>query len=178
MPGYHTHQQALMAAVARTTPNEPVLELGIGEYSTPLLHEICEAQGRYLRTVTQDPVWYAKYKSFHREGRHDIILLPGGRKLSTWQEGKRNLDPPPHDPRYNNDSHWEVVFVDQAPGNARVWSIEYLRPHTHIFVVHDAEEREHYGYGPIFDSFPHRKLYKRLKPHTILLSDWEPFTHW
>jgi hypothetical protein len=178
MPGFYTHQQALVAAVMRSSSNEPVLELGVGEFSTPILHEICAAQGRYLRTLTEDPEWYNRYKQFAVPGRHDIHLLSGGRTLTTWRQNAWALKPPAPDPRFNNDQIWEVVFVDQAPGNARVWSIEELRQDAVIFVVHDTEAYGHYGYGPCFEKFKHVKHYQRIKPYTTVLSDWENFESW
>lgn len=69
---FATHQRLLVKHMMQTT--SPVIELGAGNYSTPILHEIAAAQGRHLTTVDNNPDWLNRFKIFERDG-HSLSLL-------------------------------------------------------------------------------------------------------
>jgi len=161
---YSTHQEALVRMLMRT--EGPVLELGIGEYSSVIMHEICEKQGRYLKTVTQDDKWHKKYE-FLSAPMHEIVLIPGGRELEAWQNNAEVIKQVPN----TTEGRWGLAMIDQAPGSARVWTMHQIRNMTDFFLVHDTDEMQHYKYHSIFKTFKYSKWYKRLKPHTTVLSD-------
>jgi hypothetical protein len=52
---YGTHIAPLLTAVLAT--DGPVLELGCGDFSTPLLHAICAKQNRLLVSTDTDKAW-------------------------------------------------------------------------------------------------------------------------
>ena len=57
-----SHLPILLRAMKATTG--PVLELGAGIYSTPILHALCQIEGRKLVTYESDPEffeWAAHY---------------------------------------------------------------------------------------------------------------------
>src|SRR5678816_1277742 len=60
-----SHQRCLIAAMMRTTG--PVLELGVGWYSTPLLHEICKVQKRKLLTFDNNSDWLVQFLPLRSE---------------------------------------------------------------------------------------------------------------
>lgn len=161
---YSTHQQALVRMLMRTSG--PALEMGIGEYSSVVAHEILQSQNRYFRTVTQDWAWYNKYQFLRTyiDPVHDIRLLSGGKSLTTWQQNLESLLPDLY-PR------WSVVFVDQAPAAARPWAMRQLKSVTDFFVVHDTERMSQYGYTDIFAEFKYQKTFSRVTPYTTILSD-------
>jgi len=57
---YATHQRLLIAAVMQT--DGQVVEMGCGDYSTPLLAEIAAAQGRQFVVYTTSDEWGSKYQ--------------------------------------------------------------------------------------------------------------------
>lgn len=117
---WQSHLPALLACIASSAG--PVLELGVGHFSTPHLHAFCGAMGRMLVSVEEDPDWYlefAKYKSDKHQvfgARHSLII-----------EGTSN--------------GWGVAFIDHSPGGAnRANAFKQLIGVSDYVVVHDAQK--------------------------------------
>ena len=154
--GYGSHFPMVALAVQET--DCAVLELGAGWWSTPMLHELCRASGRYLLTVETKPDWLALFEQF-RSPEHELLLV---------SEDDAGLDRVPIEGRL-----WGCAFVDHAPGTRRVRDIERLRKHAALIVVHDTEEKG-YGYEPLLSSFKHRRDYGVFHPRTTIVSDMRP----
>ena len=148
LDAYATHVPVLAAAIAAAGPG-PVLELGAGNFSTPVLHAMCAAMGRSLLTLENNPTWLERFVSF-RSTTHRVEFV------ADWDQAV------PAD-------RWAVVFVDHAPGERRIIDIEKLREMCEVMVVHDTEDVG-YGYGPAFSKFTYRTDYKRMTPWTTMLS--------
>lgn len=121
-----SHLPALLACVGST--HGPVLELGVGHFSTPILHALCGALGRRLVSVEADAAWADQFEKL-RGPMHDIIVNPEYddvlREVVAW--------------------HWGVAFVDESPGGERrAKSVRALLPVCEFVVVHDywRENRE------------------------------------
>ena len=138
-----THEPALVAAVAIARPG-PVLELGAGHYSTPLLHGLCAATGRELLTIDGDDAWIERFTSL-RSPRHRLVAVP------SWDAARALTD----------SAVWAVIFVDHAPAERRIVEIERLADRTEFMVVHDSEAAL-YGYEPAFGRFRYR--YDSVQP--------------
>ncbi len=67
-----SHFPVLAAAVARTAGQGPVLELGMGDYSTPMLHLLCH--DRLLVSADNSARWVARYEAF-RSPRHELHFV-------------------------------------------------------------------------------------------------------
>ena len=52
-----THASLLAAAVAASSPGYPVLELGAGRFSTPMLVAMCALTKRTLVSADNDMAW-------------------------------------------------------------------------------------------------------------------------
>lgn len=156
-----THQTPLITTVMYT--DGPILELGCGDFSTPLLHAICSVNQRMLVSTDSDKKWLRLFLDLERPW-HKFIYVPvfenpKNPQLNKWDE-------------IGNDTHWNVVFIDHAPAHRRAVDIERLRPHTDIFVVHDTESpRVYVGYSTILPSFKYKVVYKRYKTETTVVSD-------
>jgi hypothetical protein len=121
--GYATHLPALIDAVLRTTG--PVLELGAGEFSTPILHELVAKRGRPLFTVEADDVWRSRFHALvdghpadHSKRMHilaDSLESPG-------------LQLP---------ERLSVVLIDQAPAAERGVAVERFAGRADWLVCHD-----------------------------------------
>jgi hypothetical protein len=159
--GYHTHYPFLAAALASRTTG-PVLELGAGDWSTVMLHYMCEAQHRLLVTAESDADWLSKYHGL-ATSRHHLHHVP----QEEWHTYP--VAPPSGEP-----ARWGVVFVDCYPSKARGPLIERVRPYADLIVAHDTEMPEVNGYEPVLSSFAHRADFKLVTPWTTIVSDVAP----
>lgn len=158
---FGTHIAPLMTAVVYT--QGPILEMGAGDFSTPLLHAICSATKRLLFTLDTDR---KRLELFHDLATpwHQLQYVPVYE--DDWQ-----LNPKPSKwDEIGEKEHWAVVFVDHRPGERRIVDIQRLRSHTDVFVIHDTQEPG-YGYEPILSSFKYRYVYDRYSTTTTLVSD-------
>lgn len=146
--GWGTHLPVLAAMVAIARPG-PVLELGAGHYSTPLLHAMCRALGTRLVTIDSDPRWLRKFRSLATLG-HRIC----DRSAYAFA-----------------DEDWSVALVDNAMGE-RAGDIIALANRAELVVVHDSNFPELYGYEEAFAKFKYRADYRRMHPHTTVLSNF------
>ena len=142
---YATHLPLLVACVAHT--KGPVLELGCGLYSTPLLHALC--LDRQLTSLESNVKWYERFVRF-KTANHRIEV---GLDLGSLP-----------------NQQWSVVLVDQQPPNARVLSIIKLRSRVELFVVHDSEHRR-YDYEKVLKEFTYRVESRCGSPWTTVVSD-------
>jgi hypothetical protein len=144
--GYHSHYPVLAAAVARTSG--AVLELGCGWGSTPMLRAMCK--DRPLESYDTDKHWAG------------LFGVPIVEKWSKWE---------PVHPQYG------VVFIDCAPGEERKFLALRLKGRAKFMVLHDHEagSAAAYYYEDIIPQFKYAEVYRLLRPHTLILSDDEPF---
>jgi hypothetical protein len=155
---YGTHFPLLAAACAAS--KGPILELGCGTWSTPMLHEIAKATGRRLVSLETDPEWLATFDDF-RTDWHELRHVPGGGPMG---EGAAWDDVP------LEKTEWGVVFVDHRPGDRRRVEIERLRGRAEFLVVHDTEDPS-YGYESLLSTFGWRHDFTRFRPWTTVVSD-------
>jgi predicted O-methyltransferase YrrM len=127
---YATHQRLLVKHMMQTTG--PVIELGAGNYSTPILHEIAGAQGRHLTTVDHNPDWLNRFKIFENDV-HTLTLL------ASWDDFKPS-------------GAYGFAFVDHAdpPGHPRWLQVQKLLPVAGLILIHDTED-DLYGYSKLMD---------------------------
>lgn len=140
-------------ALARTSG--PILELGIGDYSTPIIHEI--AGTRPIHSFDTSQLWANKYRHL-TSPTHTITHLPTWSQLPVEGGG------------------YGLAFLDHVPLSARVEHLTQLRDKAAVIVVHAANEGD---LVTLCDSFPHRLWFKHLKPwpscivsQTIAVEEW------
>lgn len=160
-PNYGTHMVPLMTAVVHT--QGPILEMGSGDFSTPLLHAICSVNKRFILTTDTDKNWLSLFNDLACSW-HNFIYVP-------VYEDDQNLNPKPilWD-EIGGDRHWGVVFIDHRPGERRAIDIQRLRKNADIIVVHDTEYAG-YNYEPVLSTFKYRFSYERYQTQTTLVSD-------
>jgi len=146
-----THMAPLFVAVANT--DGPILEMGCGDFSTPLLHALCAPNNRFLLTAESDEKWMKLFDDLKRDWHHFVHV----QNISKWEDVGLGI-------------HWSVVLIDHAPAKRRVVDIKRLRSYVDIFVVHDTE-RKYYDYEPTLSTFKYKYTYRRYKITTTLLSD-------
>jgi hypothetical protein len=158
---YGTHIHPLTTAVLNTTG--PVLELGCGDFSTPILHEICKQQRRHLLSCDTSKEWIELFLDLE-SSMHTFKYVPV--YSNDW-----DADPKPH--LWNeigNDRVWSVVFIDHRPAAQRKVDIARFASNAEIIVVHDTEESG-YEYESVFPTFKYRFDYMRYAVRTTLVSN-------
>lgn len=130
-----------------------ILELGMGDYSTPIVHYMCTKNKREIYSYESKPDWFAQFKEFNTDW-HRILLVDDWDKVPI-----------------ENNGIWSVAFVDHAPGERRIVDIARLREHCHFVIVHDSQEPG-YKYEPYFKSYKYRYDYKRYDTETTVISNF------
>lgn len=154
---FSTHQRSLVVSAANTSG--PVLELGSGWYSTPLLHELCKPSGRVLFTIDDSEEWVSQFRNLETRS-HSIKHVP------LWEDAVFS------EPRYG------LVFVDHAPAHRRKEEILRLIDVTDVFVVHDWEDKESYGYDVIESMFEFISVDNSHVAQTAILSSKIDVSTW
>jgi len=136
----------------------PVLELGTGLNSTPVIHWICNEQNqRKIVSYESSEMFYLaarKYRCDYHEV-HNVETLGGWDKIDIESQ------------------HWGMVFVDHAPGPRRVEEMIRVANNADYVVVHDTEGRSdwHYHYSKGFPLYKYRWDYTTAYPYTSVLSN-------
>lgn len=136
----------------------PIMELGVGHYSTPLLHYM--RGNRLALSIESDLQWYKFF--YDRYGssdddRHEFLYTE-----------KRLIS----DVLSSMSGEWDVVFIDNSPASDRKKCIEVLRGRAAFLVVHDSEpEAEAYGWDGIFDTFKYKFTCPFYTDSTTVVSD-------
>ena len=159
-PSWGSHMPVLLKILGMS--EGPVLELGIGPFSTPLLHILCESSGRKLVSYEGEPYYVERHADF-RSPNHEINLV---KNKEDW--GKIDIENTP----------WGMAFVDQhdfarAPSAARLANV------AKFVVIHDSHPnspKDPYGYEKIYSLFKYRYDYTKLWPNTTILSNFVDVT--
>ena len=151
LKSYSTFIPMLLRAMSIT--DGPVIELGSGPSSTPLLHWLCKEQKRRLFTYEKDPDFYRVFRRF-RSGYHSISLV------ESWAE-------------FNTRRSWSVALIDHdiEEENARAKTALRLRNKADFILLHDSDHEDLYGYGKIYDKFKYKYTWKFARPWTTVVSN-------
>jgi predicted O-methyltransferase YrrM len=152
-----THICSLVTAVTRT--DGPVLEIGSGDFSTPVLHAICKSQGRFLLTLDNQSRWLNYFRDLESSS-HVLHYAPA---LLEFLK--------------KNESHWSVVFIDHAPAYERGIALHLLQKKADVFVLHDSESQG-YGYGQYLSLFKYCYTDERYETTTTLVSNVFDVSQW
>ena len=160
---YGSHFPILAGVVAGSTG--PVLELGAGNWSTPMLHYMCRGMNRMLVTADNDPTWITTFAEYRR----------------TWHELHAVTDWAAFDLEgvARQQGAFAVAFIDCAPGEIRHDLIRRLQGHARYIIAHDSERDwetgANYLYETVTPLFKHVTEFRRFRPYTLILSDQAPF---
>ena len=132
----------------------PVLELGMGLFSTPLLHWLCLEQKRQMVSYDNSLEWVKMNKTFESP-IHRILYT----QTADWESA-------------GADRHWGLALVDHHPGIRRGIDAIRLKDKADYVVVHDSDLLTEYGYENIYQHFKYSYDWKRRKPWTTVLSNF------
>lgn len=144
----------LLVEVMRQSSGD-VLELGMGPFSTPLLHMLCFDAGRKLVSYENNKNYYDMHKHFHKPF-HEVHYV------KDWD--KTDFVKP-----------WSVAFIDHKPGKRRRQDVKNLAHCTQFMVVHDTQPEDDRFYGfsvRTFSKYKFRYDYTKIKPWTTVLSNF------
>ena len=157
MEGVASYLPTLLGLVART--KGPVIELGAGCYSTPILDAVCH--DRLLVTFEGSREWYDRYK--HLSRLDHPIHHAADWDLCTLIDGHRE------------EPYWDVALVDHDIPR-RVHELERLRKKARFIVVHDTnpDVSHFYNHDEKLASFTYRMDFRKEYPWTTVVSMFSP----
>ena len=137
----------------------PVLELGMGLFSTPFLHWACFDSHRTLLSCETR----SKFNDFWNFTDKRELCNDYSYHEFNFVEDWDALD---------LSRHWSVVLVDHAPGPRRKEEIKRLAHNADYIVVHDTDDKNdwHYKYSEVYPLFKYRYDTK-CYPQTTVLSN-------
>jgi hypothetical protein len=140
----------------------PVLELGMGLYSSPFLHTICFLQNRELVSIDSDPQWYEENKKMESD-LHKVIFVDD---FDQYEVNRSN--------DFKESRHWSVAFVDHKPAKRRKEEIKRLAHCANFVVIHDTEPEsdKFFKYSWVYKLYKYRFDYTALRPNTSVLSNF------
>lgn len=122
---YGTHKEFLNKLLElNNEDNLPILELGSGYGSTPILHKHCTENSIRLKTLDNNLSWLSKMQGEYAENEYHQYT-----KVHNWEESLKELV---------NEKYF-LVFVDQSPWEARTLSIELFKSISQFVMVHDCD---------------------------------------
>lgn len=119
---YSTHQPLIVAAAIRA--DGPILECGVGYYSTPILHEICRARGLPLLSVDSKTEWLEQFTNYCSDD-HVFSLM------------KRPDD--------TIIGPYALALIDNGAHDRAHW-ITHLLGKASIIIIHDTEDKYAHTY--------------------------------
>jgi hypothetical protein len=131
----------------------PVLEIGAGIYSTPLLHWLCKMMGRKLVTYENNPDYYQYAKRFISLGHHI-------RPIKNWDE-------------MDFKTHWGVILMDHNPDPRRVIDVINFKNNADYIVIHDTDREDKYHMEKAWPHFKYRYTWKDCRPWTTVVSNFK-----
>jgi len=138
----------------------PVLELGMGVFSTPLLHSLCADKKRLLVSCESDKNYFDAHAAF-ATNMHKIEFV------KNWD----NID--------IENTRWGVAFVDHAPDKRRIVEVRRLANLADYVIIHDSNGRydSFFHYKLIYPLFKYRYEYGKAMPHTTVLSNFKDLSN-
>jgi predicted O-methyltransferase YrrM len=130
MDQFATHIQMLIKYLM--VCDGDVIELGSGNYSTPLIHEVVKSRGRKLDTYDSNEQWLERFRNLEDE--------------STRLHHVKDWD------SFSVDKKYGLAFIDHAdpPSHQRWTQVVKLIPFSSLIIIHDTED-DQYGYKNLDD---------------------------
>ena len=144
MTDYGTHQPILIAAIRETSG--AILELGLGDTSTELIHTL--AEDRLVCSIDDNIAWIDKYRYLESDTHQFGVFSE-----DIFEEiGKQ----------------FSVALIDLSTWEQRMFAIEKLRYFVDYIVIHDAQDR---GLGRLFKYWREYRTNDFPMPTTMLASN-------
>uniref|UniRef100_A0A6H1ZSI1 Methyltransferase n=1 Tax=viral metagenome TaxID=1070528 RepID=A0A6H1ZSI1_9ZZZZ len=148
-----SHLPVLIKLVLMT--EGPILELGTGFFSTPVLHWLCAEKKRTLVSYESSAKYIEVAKNYLADF-HEIHLVEDWAKIDISQ-------------------HWNIVLIDHGPGPQRKVEFARVANNADYVVVHDSEPNndKYYKYSEVAPLYKYRYDYDKLYPNTSVFSNFK-----
>ena len=151
---YGTYLPVLIKVVNNT--DGPILELGMGMYSTPYLHWACKDKERELVSYDLNSEYFKVNKQYESD-YHKVFLTEDWDKIEI-------------------ERLWDIVFIDVSPAEQRKELAKRVARHAKFVILHDSDDNvdKLYRYSEIYNLFKYKYRYNYLavKPNTVVLSNF------
>ena len=135
----------------------PILEMGTGHFSTPILDMMCKRrQKRWILSLENDPEWFEINRAKYESSYHKFIFVKDWADIPIEQ------------------THWGLVLIDHRPAHRRHVDMIRLKHRAHYILAHDSELADHraYRYDKAYPHFKYRWEYQDCEPFTTVLSNF------
>ena len=146
--GWSTHMPVLIKLVNMTIG--PIMELGSGVYSTPLLHWLCDETKRELITYEKDANFIKFAKEYESE-KHKVILIDDFLTIP-------------------NTGKYSIIFIDYT-GHTRGIVAIHFKDSADYIIIHDSNVVRNNRLNITSSDFKYRKDYDRHIPWTTVFSN-------
>ena len=165
---YAFGSQLIPLVVASFLSDGDLLELGMGFYSTPVLHKLAVDKEKIAFSIETNAEWAQKFEFYKETSTHQMHVMSFDEMTN-----------------FELDKSWGVVLVDHGFANKRFISILKYANKSQIILAHDAEDaaelfyeykhfkiREHFKYSCRYSLFHQNN--RSLSDHTstLLLSNF------
>jgi hypothetical protein len=157
VPAYGPHWGSHLPILAKVLQisNGPVMECGVGIFSTPFIHEYCDMEKRFVDSYEDNVDWFNNHDIW-RTPLHHISLV-------------KKWDDIPIEKR-----HWGVIFIDHIDKRRNIDAIRAAQ-HADYVVLHDSNGRYEfiYHYENVYPHYKYRHIFNAIYPHTTVLSNFK-----
>lgn len=134
---YATHQKYLELYIKKTKGD--IIEFGSGHGSTGFILDLIRGTNRKFVSLENDRKWYNKMITVYPESENHKYIY-----VRDWKEELSKLD----------KNGYSVVFIDQSPWEARLWTMEYFLDSAEYLIIHDIDYfPKHEMFGRYISSF-------------------------
>jgi hypothetical protein len=119
----YTHRPQLIAILNKLDPLKKhcILELGVGDGSSEIFFKYSKKHNVSIHGIDSNKIWFKSMKDKYQNKNYKFSYI------EKW-ENLRKL---------NLKNKYSLIFIDQAPWNARVESFMYLKDSFSRCIIHD-----------------------------------------
>ena len=149
--GYATHQQALIKYALKAKEGDTIIELGAGNYSSPILYEICKSNNLNYKIYSSDILWMEEVQKIIPKA--NFVDFNFVEDWSKWE--------------LKENAHLTLLDNEELVINRYKHIKRSLRKHSKYIVVHDADTYPKRGIELTKDYSG--ELFNKLVPNTFVI---------
>lgn len=151
-----SHRRVLKEVLTKVSRS--VLELGAGNFSTPLIHNTVSGRAKIL-TIDDNRGWLYKFR--HMESASHDFKYINNKDIQEF---------------YDNDTEpWELVFVDNGSWDARIAAIKKYKDIADYMVIHDCTILPGNGIGKTLDPMVIKMRHTGKRDYSDTFKYWREY---
>ena len=165
---YAFGSQLIPLIIAALLSDGDLLELGMGLYSTPVIHKLSVDKEKMATSIDTNAQWASKFQFYNETSTHQLLVMPFEEMIN-----------------YGSYKNWGVVLVDHGFANKRYINVVKFANNSQIVLAHDAEDpaemfykykhfkvREHFKFSCRYTVFHRNNMSLSNHTSTLLLSNF------